>query len=259
MIKRKRNTFHFLLLGMLVLTILSACKSGIHVRTIDTKGFKKSALSVENLTDKLSNKHGNAIGQCFEGKAKITVRTTDENDTGTSDFVVCEEQAYFRIKNRLGIEGLRIWQVQDSLYIHDLIKKEAFALHHKNLVDPRLNALAAIELYRLLVPILKVEVTDVLESDDQLLVVYKDRQNWLFDKNTLDLSTVIKPISRSTTDRIHFYSYAEQNGLRFPTKLALLNSTEQTNIFIQIQRLAIAQINETSFQVTIPSSITIQR
>jgi|GEM_PF-2193985 hypothetical protein len=256
---RSVGFYQILLLFALFIGLATGCKSGLRLENIDTKGFSKSSKLVDVLVAELEAKHELNAANCFEGKAKITVRTTEDNDTGTTDFIVCDEQAYFRIKNRLGIEGLRIWQQKDSLYIYDLIKKEAFALHQKNLVDPRLNALAAIDLFTLLVPIPKTEVSQLLESDDQFLLVFKNGQNWLFDKTTLDLATVIKPISSSTTDRIHFYAYAEQNGLRFPTKLALLNSTEQTNIFIQIQRLAASPLNQEAWQITIPESIIIQR
>lgn len=254
------NNAVILFFVLLLFIFASACKSGVRVKNVDTKGFKKSTLSINALTDKLIEKHQQNAAACFEGKAKITVRTTDDNDTGSSDFIVCEDQAYFRIKNRLGIEGLKIWQQADSLFIYDLIKKEAFAVHQNNLVDPRLNALAAIQLYSLIVPIPKASALQLLESDSQYLLIFKDEQNWLFDKESLDLATVIKPISSSTTDRIHFYRYAEQNNLRFPTQLALLNSTEQTNIFIQIQRLATSSTSDNKLlEIDIPESIIIQR
>lgn len=245
--------------SLLLIGLVTGCKSGLRLKNVDTSGFKKSTKSAESLSAELTDKYGLNEALCFEGKAKITVRTTDENDTGSSDFMVCENEAYFRIKNRLGIEGLRIWQQQDSLYIYDLIKKEAFALHHNNLVDPRLNALAAIDLFNLLVPIPKAPPSQALESATEYLLVFEDGQNWLFDKTNLDLVTVIKPVSRSTTDRIQFYNYAEQVGLRFPTKMALLNSTEQTNIFIQLQRLATTQKNEAVLELNIPASISLQR
>lgn len=247
------------LASLLLIGFFTGCKSGLRLKNVDTSGFKKSSKSAELLSSELADKYGVNEAQCFEGKAKITVRTTDENDTGSSEFIVCEDQAYFRIKNRLGIEGLRIWQQQDSLYIYDLIKKEAFALHQNNLVDPRLNALAAIDLFNLLVPIPKAPPSQALESATEYLLVFDDGQNWLFDKTNLDLVTVIKPVSRSTTDRIQFYNYAKQEGLRFPTKLALLNSTEQTNIFIQLQRLATTQRNQELLEINIPVSISLQR
>lgn len=251
----KDALFKTTLIYCLILFSFIACKSPTPLIQTQTAQFKASQLSTAVFSDSVAFHSSFDREACYEGKARISVRTQKNSDSGISEFQICEQSAYYRLKNRLGIEALRIWQKEDSLFIWDLMEKKAYKLRQIELTDPRINALATIDLYDLLHPDLASKSIRLFEDSSRYMAVNNLQQSYIFTKDGYRLESIIQPTEYFNFDRISLSAYGEKNGLRFPTRLELLNSSTETNIFILLQQLVRLEV-QPNLRPTIPSSVS---
>lgn len=226
------SLFAVLLLGW-------GCKTPKPLGSSRTEGFKPSKQSIDTLLLAIDKRYApsDALKPCFEGKSRVAVQSTEEQQSGVADFIICQERAYFRLKNRLGIEAYRAWKEDDRLFLRDLINRQNSQLRAGASISDPLQAFANFEIFPLLRPSFSSQNLQLYEDQARWMIVDSLNNSWLFDKETLDLQSIIGQVDQWQADRMYLQRYGEMNGLRIPSRMEFLNSRAQTNIFVQISRI----------------------
>lgn len=242
-----------IILGLLVLLAI-ACKSPKPLMQNDFAGMQPIKGNKERIIAAFDSVNAPIAEPCYEGKVRLSMRTAEDSQNGSARFTLCDAGGFYRLKNPLGIEAARIWQKRDSLVIWDLINKEAIIYQQATMASPQLEAFAGIELMKLLHPQISTSKVQMLEDSTYYLINFQDGEGWLVDKQSLKVQQILRPTYHRLADRIQLHSYRKIGDRSYPIRMDVLNSREQTNIFLQLQELN-PSYDGSQLQIDLPDGI----
>lgn len=198
--------------------------------------------------------------QALHGRASVQVSEPGNTERLTATFYSSRNQSLLSLRNNLGIEGGRIYSDSDSVLVYNRLERTAHKLSYNDAARILLHGVPALNLIRILQPILHAaQIEDILESDQHWLILTRSGSRHLFNRTTLALvQSEIPDLFHEGYSRFHFENHRETQNQLLPGRIRILSPDEKAHIFFVIRSLEINPAG-LDFEVDIPDDIEVIR
>lgn len=252
-----KRIFNFLPIICLA-TLFVACNSTQNLIADLNEELTDASISPKEIATKIPNYTGHL--KSVKGKTRAVISEPGNSDRVTIDFEANEAQNVLTIKNRVGIEGGKIWVDQDSLLIYDKTNKLAQKIAIKDDNSSIINDFATINILDLLnFKVAANQINTVKQSSKEYVLFLKSGTTIRMDKATFLIKKVTEaPSSTMPYSEIEYDGYSNLDDYTFPRKIVIFSRDKKAKIALQILNLT-ANPNKLNFNIDIPANIAIDR
>ncbi|AXJ02317.1 protein of unknown function (DUF4292) [Cyclonatronum proteinivorum] len=245
------------LIGVTLLAGLAACSPRMAPPELPSD-FSRSTVSADSLLPLLQTDF--AAIEALSGRASARISQPGQQDQATVHFTSSRNESLLTLRNNLGIEGGRIYTDTDSVTLYDRIERTAWRMSAEQARLALLQGFTAFNLLEFLLPELTPDqITGVYESTSEWVLRMADERYFLFDKNSLYLTRLIKPASSPLAySQFSFSHHASIEGFTLPRRIEILSEDGKARIFLLIQALELNPPNP-SFDIGLPADLPLER
>ena len=243
--------------AVLLLAGLAACSPRMAVPDLPAD-FTPSTMPADSLLGMLQTDFSGI--ETLSGRASARISQPGQQEQATVHFTSSRTESLLALRNNLGIEGGRIYADTDSVTMYDRIERQAWRMSAERARFELLQGFAAFNLLEFLLPELApADIRGVYESSSEWVLRLHDGRYLLFDKNSLRLTRLIKPVEFPVEySQFVFTHHAGIQGYTLPRRIQILSEDGKASIFLLIQALELNPANP-SFDIGIPSDIPVIR
>ncbi len=258
MFKSEAHKYLYSTLIICAYVLITACGTATHLIDDLNEELTDADITAAEITVKIPNYSGDLVST--KGKTRAVISEPGNNDRVTIEFEADEIQSALTIKNRVGIEGGKIWVDKDSLLVYDITNKFAQKTAIKDGYSSIINDFASLNILDLLNYKIKADqIKQIKQSSKEYVVILKRNAVVRIDKKTFTIKKITEaPNAEMPYSTIEYDGYANLEHYALPRKIIIFSSNKEARISLQILNLT-ANPKNLNFEVKIPDNIIIER
>lgn len=238
------------------LITFSACRPVFTLIDNVDENFSSSEISSDEIRAKFLQKER---PEAIVGRARIQISAPGEQERAMVEFTATSGETLLRIRNNLGVEGLRIHLTRDSILVYDRLARSAWTSDRRTGEMILGQGAISIHLMEILFPELDSGFRQrVYESADAYLLLHATGKRVMISKEGYQIRKISYPRGQRFWNSIHLEQYREQQGISYPSRVQVLSSDQKSNIFVLIQQISFHS-DHIQLSPGIPDHISIER